>query len=177
LTAQFDLTSGRKEGLFTEYKIQYRESYQGSRSQTWVSPEPDIKIMLAHGVTSVPFNSFTDVSLTKRFASGYPLIYSYVYSDVNDGGSNQITFRYTQYDLSKQIISITNLLVAPSVNGVYLLNVDTDTLDNDCVFIVFQAIKVSDEGQYEPDDYDGTQYKTEGAGLGGFPFTFPITLS
>ena len=133
--------------------------------------------MLAHGTIDLPFNDFTDISQVKRFPLEYPLIYSYIYSDVNDLGVNQVTFKYTQYDLGKQPISVTDLLVVQSANGVYLLNIDTNTLDDDCVFVVFQATVIGDLGQYEPEDYDGTQYKTEGVGAEGFPYIFPLELS
>ena len=178
LVPDFNIASGVNLGLFTEYQIQIRESFDGNRSGSWVGSEPNIPIMLVHGTDNIPANNYTDLTGTKKFINGYPLLYSYVYSNINDGGGNEVKFFVTQYDITQKVILSDNVLTVDNANGVYLIHVDTNTLNSDCAFIKFTSIVSTGVGQYDGDQYDPDQYQTVPLGVGvGFPYTFPLTLS
>lgn len=158
LTPTFELVTGIVNGLFVEYKVQYRESYEGNREGLWVSPVEDIKIMLVHGARSLDVNEFPDSELTKRYVKEYPLVYSMVYSDVNDSGSNVFSVRLTQYDISKTELETNEIASIPDMNGFLLLVVDTSTFNEDTRFVQFSSSKAVSASQYDPVRYDPTQY-------------------
>jgi len=178
LTPDFNISTELNTGLFTEYKIQYRESWDGNRSLTWLSPEPDQPIMLVHA-TNISELGFTDNnSGIKRFVKDYPLIYSFIYSKVNDTGGNLLRIRLIEYDIRQQPINDTQVLEVFNANGVYTLYVDTTQLSDETVFVFFQDQITGDLGQYDGTQYDGTQYETTPSGIGeGFPFEFPFQLT
>lgn len=163
LTPDFEVETGLATGLFTEFKVQFRESYSTDRAKTWVSPTPDVPIMLVLGTQTMPFNDFTDTTvLQKRFIWSYPYLFTYVYSMINDNADNVVTFNLLQYDISKNLIDTqAGYNVATDLNGVYLVRFTADEGDNildECAFIEITALVTSSAGQYDPTQYDPTQY-------------------
>lgn len=160
LNPNFNIATGMVEGLSKSYKIQYRESYAGNRSATWNSPSDDISILLVHGTNNIPINNLTDNNITKRFIKGYPLIYSFVYSDVNDGGANQVIVEATQLDIKQKEIQTDEVFNDFNVNGVGLIYIDSSTIDENCAFITFSFFSTNSLGQYSGTDYEAADYKT-----------------
>jgi hypothetical protein len=158
ISPDFDIQTGLAANLFSVYKIQYRQSWQGNRTESWISPDKDVPIMLVHS-TVFDLVGFTDVELTKRYVRGYPLIYSFTYSSVNDNDNNQITFTLVQRGIDKEVITSNQIASVINLNGVYLIALDTSTLDAETAFITFESSTLSSSAQYEPNDYDTTQYQ------------------
>jgi len=160
LVPDFDTTAnGFNTGLYTEYKIQFRESWENNRSELWESPSTDIKIMLVHGTEDIEPLKFSDYGQLKRYVRGYPLMTTFIYSDVNDGvGGNQITLLITEYTIDKLLVTDYTLATLSNFNGVYSLVIDPSTLDASTVFIELVSEYVADIGQYDPDDYDPSDY-------------------
>ena len=158
LIPDFDYAIGAAAGLSQTFKIQFRESWAGNRSGLWVSPSLDVFIMLVHASEDIAINSFTDEALTKRFTRGYPLLYSLIYSGVNDEGSNSLKIKMTEFDLGKNQIQETVIDDVINFNGVYIIAVDTNTLDAYTTFVQFSYILSSSNKQYDPSQYDPTQY-------------------
>ena len=157
ISADFTITEGEQQNLFTSYKIQYRQSYNAQRAGAWISPSVDIPILLVHSADNVTIG-FTDPNVSKRYAKGYPLNYMYVYSSINDAGSNTIKFNLIQYALNKDVISTTEYASFNNLNGVFNLLVDTSDLEAATRFIEFTTLLISSGGQYDPTQYDPTQY-------------------
>jgi hypothetical protein len=153
-----EITEGIATGLFIEYKIQYRESYDGNRSAAWVSPDLDIPIMLVHASGAIELNNFTDTEITKRFIKGYPLVYSLIYSDVNDNGVNSLSIKMTELSLSKVFIAETEIVALINFNGVYIAVVDPSDIDDQTAFITFSYDLTASSAQYDPSQYDPSQY-------------------
>ncbi len=173
----FDIATGMADNLSQSYKIQYRESYSGSRSLDWVSPSPDFPLLLIHGTKNIPDNNFTDTEQTKRYVKGYPLMYSFVYSDVNDGGANQVIISATQLDIKQKEIQTDEVFNDFNVNGVGLIYIDPATIDDDCAFITFSLSASSSLGQYSGEDYEPDDYQTVGTEGNPFlPYNLPFTL-
>jgi hypothetical protein len=158
LRGVFVASAGIEDNLFKKYKLQYRESYDGNRSGTWISPTLDIPILLVHAADDLGVNLFTDFDLPKRYVRGYPLFYSLIYSSVNDAGSNNLKIFLTQYAIDKTVISTDEIESLLDIDGVYVIMVDTVALDSDCVFLEFTSLLSSSNLQYDPDDYDPSQY-------------------
>lgn len=158
LNPNFELVSGTASGLSQSFKIQFRESWRGNRTNTWVSPTVDVPIMLVMGTKDFTVNQFTDQSLTTRYVRGYPLIHSLVYSNVNDSGSNDLKLNMSQYSLSKTFISETEIVSLSNFNGVYLFVVDTVALESNTTFIDFNYVLSTNNSQYESTQYDPAQY-------------------
>lgn len=149
-------TTQEVPSLSVSYKIQYRESFQGNRAGTWISPTVDAPILLVHAASSA-FEGFTDTDLTKIYARDYPLYYSYIKSSINDT-VNEITITLRQYDITKTVISETQEASLSNLNGVVLVVVTPDKIDSNAVFIEFVDSIVSSGGQYDPSDFDPGQY-------------------
>lgn len=163
LNPEFTTTSGFASGLFTEYKVQYRESWDQNRTEDWISPTPDVPIMLVHGSGDIEPLTFSDYGQLKRFVRGYPIMGTFIYSSVNDGeGGNQITLRMKTYTIGKVLIDETIIVQEDNFNGVYVYAIDTSVLPSDAVFIKLESELVADVGQYDGDQYDPTQYQTNG---------------
>ena len=145
------------EELSIAYKIQYRESYQGTRDGVWVSPTDDGPILLVHAAESAS-EGFTDTGLTKLFTQGYPIYYSFVYSDINEAMGNDITISFNQYDIAQNLISNTALSTVSDVNGVLMVVVLPNQILSNTVFVEFESSVVSSSGQYDPTQYDPAQY-------------------
>lgn len=163
LSPVFSIASGLVDSLSKLFKFQYRESYEGNRSGLWVSPNiapaNDTPIMLVMASKDVVFNNFTDENVNQvKFAESYPILYSYIYSDINDNGTSTLKFRYEQYTLDKQLINNTDLGSFSDVSGVINLLISPDDIDGDAVFIKpFVELTTLNE-QYDPTQYDPTQY-------------------
>jgi hypothetical protein len=175
LVPEFDISTGMNIGLSQAYKIQYRESYAGNRNNAWLSVNLDFPLLLIHGTNNIPINDFTDKEITKRYVRGYPLMYSFVYSDVNDGGANQVIISATQLDIKQKEIQTDEVFNDFNVNGVGLIYIDPSTVNDDCTFITFSLSSSSSLGQYSGDDYEPDDYQT--VGLEGLPLTLPFNLA
>lgn len=158
ISPDFEIATGLADNLFQTYKIQFRESFDGNRSGTWISPVSDIAIMLVHGSVDFEVNEFGDPEVTKRYVKGYPLVYSLVYSGVNDEGANELRVQMVQQGLDKTILKEEDLTIIMNLNGVFILRVDTDTLEEDTTFVSFSYILSTSNAQYDPTQYDPTQY-------------------
>ena len=158
ITPDFEIENGVAANLFQSYKIQFRESYEGNRSGVWISPTVDVSIMLVHASKDFVVDSFTDANTIKRFIKGFPLVYSLIYSAINDSGSNELRVVLSQYDISQTLISNDDVGIIVNMNGVYILSVDTDSLDVDTAFIKFAYVLSSSNAQYDPTQYDPSQY-------------------
>ena len=177
LEPDFDIESEVVPGLSIQYKIQYRESYDGARSLDWTSPSPDFKLLLVHGVNLTSTNDFTDLDITKRFIRNYPLMYSFVYSDINDpGDQNLLRITAIEYDITKTEITRNVVFSDVNVNGVVIIKIDPEDIDVNTRFINFEYVVTASNGQYDSNDYEPDDYQTELEGL-GFPYGFPIKLS
>lgn len=160
LTPDFDpLGGGTESNLFTEFKVQFRESYSTDRTKTWVSPTPDVPIMLVLGSQTMPWNDFTDANVSQgRFYYGYIYAFTYIYSSINDNGANIITLTLKQYSIDKSLIDSSVYGLLTDFNGLKILDIPPgDILDN-CAFIELTALVTSSAGQYDLTQYDPTQY-------------------
>jgi len=157
LSADFSLQSEIVDNLFKEFKFQFRESYETNRDAAWVSPNPDLPIMLVMASKPVVFNDFINSDQFK-FIQDYPLVTSYIYSDINDNGSNTLTFSLSQYTLSKSFISSFDVISFTDQSGLINLFIDPSTLDPAAVFIKFEVEKTTNNAQYDPSQYDPSQY-------------------
>ncbi len=160
LNPDFNIATGMVEGLSKSYKIQYRESYAGNRVSSWASPLNDVFILLVHATNNMSINNLTDNNITKRFIKGYPLMYSFVYSDVNDGGSNQVIIEAKQLDIKQKEIQTNEVFNDFNVNGVGLVKIDPSLINNNCAFIIFSFFSTNSLGQYSGADYESSDYKT-----------------
>lgn len=163
LSPNLSISTGTADTLSQLFKFQYRESYNGNRDALWVSPNVapanDTPIMLVMASQDVVFNDFSDASINLiRFVEDYPLMFSYIYSDINDGGVSTLTFSYSEYTLDKQLINTTEIASFNDVSAVINLFIDPDDVDDSTVFIKTEVASVSDSGQYDPTQYDPTQY-------------------
>lgn len=145
------------------FKLQFRESFEGNRDGLWISPNVgpanDTPIMLVLASQNVAFNDFADASIIQiKFVEKYPLMFSYIYSDINDGGVSTLTFSYEQYTLDKQLISTTQISAFTDTSGVINLLIDPDDIDSSTVFIKTLVQTITQSGQYDPTQYDPTQY-------------------
>lgn len=153
------LQNGFNSGLFVEYKIQFRESFLDNRDELWQSPTPDQPIMLVHASQDVSVGNFSDFNILKRYVRGYPIVSNFIFSDINDGaGGNQITLKHRTFAIDKSFVRETVIAEVSNFNGVFVFSVDTSTLDEEAVFfnLVFELL--SDVGQYDPFQYDTSQY-------------------
>jgi hypothetical protein len=160
LVPDFDASaSGFNPGLWVDFKIQYRESWDTNRAESWVSPSPDVPIMLVHGTGDIEPLKFSDYGQLKRYVRGYPLMSTFIYSDVNDGvGGNQITLRANLYGIDKSLMAEETLATVNNFNGVYVLAFNAASVGEDDVFVKLESDYVADIGQYDPDDYDPDDY-------------------
>jgi hypothetical protein len=160
LVPEFSLSQGIQNDLFTEYKIQFRESYDGNRAGLWSSPVLDEKIMLVHASLPIDSNVFTDSVITKRFIKGYPLIYTMQYSNINDDPINDYDFEISvdEIRVNQTVIQNTILGNVLNLNGVYLIVLDTNTISSDAAFLQFSYSKTISAGQYDTGQYDPAQY-------------------
>ncbi len=158
LVADFDISGGTASGLSITYKIQFRESFEGERAGTWISPVLDIAILLVHGSMSITAGEYTDPNIIKRYFKGFPLVYSFIYSAINDEGSNSIRLVLSQFDISQSLISESDVATAVNLNGVYILSVDTTGFDEDTAFLKFSHVVSTSNAQYDGDQYDPDQY-------------------
>lgn len=179
LNPDFDIATGMVDSLSQSYKIQYRESYQGNRSDSWSSPSLDNPVLLIHGTNNIPVNNFTDTEITKKYIKGYPTIYSFVYSDINDGEyGNQVIIDATQLDIKQKEIQTDEVFNDFNVNGVGLIFIDPSTIDENCAFITFKIFSTDNLGQYSGDDYESEDYQTEANTLpeNALPSVLPFIL-
>ncbi len=158
IAPDFEIQNGVAANLFQTYKIQFRESYEGARSEAWISPVLDIAIMLVHASVDVVADSFTDPTITKRFIKGFPLVYSLIYSAINDSGNNDLRVVLSQYDIGQMLISEADVVIISNMNGVYILSIDTDGFDVDTAFLKFSYVLSTNNAQYDPTQYDPSQY-------------------
>lgn len=164
LVPDFTLQTELAEGLFQLYKFQFRESFDGNRDGTWISPNVspanDTPIMLVLASKDIAFNEFVDedVILPIRFIESYPTLFSFIYSDVNDEGSTQLTFRYEQYKINKELINSTEIGVFNDDSGVINLFIPASEIQPRTVFIKAFVDVVTSNAQYDPTQYDPTQY-------------------
>lgn len=164
LVPDFSLQTETAEGLFQLYKFQFRESYTGNRDGAWASPNVapanDTPIMLVLATKDILFNEFVDedVVLPIRFIESYPILFSYIYSDINDNGSTTLAFRYEQYKINKELISSTDIGTFNDNSGVISLFIPASEIDPDTVFIKAFVGAATSSGQYDPAQYDPTQY-------------------
>ena len=88
----------------------------------------------------------------------YPLMVSFVYSAINDSGSNTLTFNLSQFKLNKELISITEIFAFVDIAGVVNLFIDPSQYEDDTVFMQVNVAKTTSNAQYDPNQYDPTQY-------------------
>lgn len=150
------ITSGSVPGMSVSYKIQYRESYEGNRSGSWVSPSSDSPILLIHSSEDLS-EGFTDVGITKRFTKGYPLYYSFINSDVNASDS-EVSIIMRQYSIGKVQIAETTISTISDLNGLFFIKVDPSEILADTVFVEFDSSLVATESQFDPTQFDPTQF-------------------
>lgn len=158
ISPDFEIATGLAENLFQAYKIQFRESYDGNRAAAWISPAEDQPIMLVHGAVDFEVGQFSDPDVTKRYVKGMPLIYSLIYSGINDSGANELRVVMKQFSISKTELKEEDLVLINDLNGVYILRIDTTLFEEDTAFIDFSYILSTSSAQYAPTQYDGTQY-------------------
>ena len=164
LVPDFTLQTEVAEGLFQLYKIQFRESFTGNRDGAWISPNVspanDTPIMLVLASKDIAFNEFVDedVVLPIRFIESYPTLFSYIYSDVNDNGSTQLTFRYEQYKINKELISSTEIGTFNNISAVINLLIQASEIQPNTVFIKAFVDAATSSAQYDPSQYDPAQY-------------------
>lgn len=164
LIPDFSLQTEIAEGLFQIYKFQFRESFTGNRDGTWISPNVgpanDTPIMLVLATKDIAFNEFVDedVVLPIRFIESYPTLFSFIYSDVNDEGATQLTFRYEQYKINKELINSTEIGVFNDDSGVINLFIPASEIQPRTVFIKAFVDVVTSNAQYDPTQYDPAQY-------------------
>lgn len=163
LVPAFSLTTEIATSLSKIFKFQFRESYDTNRNAAWISPNVapanDSPIMLVLGSKEIVFNDFTDAGILRsKFAEKYPLMISSVYSDINDSGSNTLTFSLSQFKLNKELISITEIAAFVDVAGVINLFIDPNQYDDDTVFMQVTVAKTTSNAQYDPAQYDPAQY-------------------
>ena len=154
----FNITTEEAKNLYKQYKIQYRQSYEGNRNDTWESPANDLPILLVHASVDFTANDFTDAEITKRYVRGYPLMYSFVYSSINDEGNNQLKITMTELGINGEAITSSDVVSFLNLNGVAIIAVDTNTLDADTAFVQFRSTLSTDNSQYDPAQYDPAQY-------------------
>lgn len=152
------LETGVNDTMFIEYKIQYRESWEGNRNEAWKSPSEDIKIMLVFSSKDISRNQFIDTSVSKKFVTGYPVIYSFNYSDVNDNGLNEFFISLVQYALNKTVIRTDLITSVLNLKGVYTVYIDTNDLDISTSFIEIKYTKTASSKQFDPTQFDPTQF-------------------
>jgi len=158
INPDFNIVSAVADNLFQIYKIQFRESFDGNRSGLWISPANDIAIMLVHGSVDFTIDEFSDPDVNKRYVRGYPLVYSLVYSAINDAGSNELRVKMIQKSLGQTILKEEDIVIILNLNGVYILRVETDLFEDDTTFIEFSYTLSTSNAQYDPAQYDQTQY-------------------
>lgn len=140
------------DDMSSYYKIQYRESFAGTRDGTWVSPSVDAPILLIHAATSA-LEGFTDVELTKLYTRQYPVYYSYVHSSVNEV-TNEVTISCNEYDIKQNLTNTKAIATLNNVNGYVQIVVLPGDVAANTVFLEFTAAVISDTGQYDPVDYE-----------------------
>lgn len=153
----FNLTGGLQSNLFIQYKIQYRQSYNGQRLLNWESPMNDIPILLVHATEDIEVG-FTDIDISKRFYKGYPVSYCIIYSNINDAGNNDFSISLSQYGIDKNLITSDVYKTISNLNGVYNIVVDTNTFEAGTRFIEFTSQIATNNGQYAPTQYNPSQY-------------------
>jgi len=160
ITTDFSISSGLISNFFQEFKMQYRESYQGQRNLSWNSPSQDDNIMVAISADTVPFNDFTDKDFEGLFfADAYPSFLTYIRSDINDTDPNtQLLFTLHQYAIDKTILQSDVIASFTNISGVIGLFADPATIGNSTVFIRMVASVVTSTGQYDTGQYDSSQY-------------------
>lgn len=159
LIPDFSLESENIEGLSKSYKIQYRESYELNRNGTWISPNPDVEVLLVMANKPLPFNDFTDLNISQGiFYEGKTKIVTYIYSDVNDNGSSEVMFTLNQYTLNKQLLTTQPLVSFSDQSGVLSIKIDPGLIDEDTVFYTIEASLITSSNQYDPVQYDPVQY-------------------
>lgn len=159
LEPSLQLANGFNNGLFVEYKIQFRESFLDNRDGAWISPTPDQPIMLVHASQDVTEGGFSDFQILKRYVRGYPVVGSFILSNVNDGaGGNRVTLNQRLYSINKTLIEESVIAEVFNFNGVFIFSIDTTTFDPNAVFLELNSEILSDIGQYDPTQYDPAQY-------------------
>lgn len=159
---ELSITNGVNDNLSVSYKIQYRESYDDNRENTWVSPNYDgesidKKILLVHGTEDIS-EGFTDEGFIKVYTRFYPLMYSFIHSDINDTGSTKISIIVTEYSMSQSEISSYEVSEIENMNGVAIIAMDTNSLDSSTAFLKFSYTIETSNNQYDLTEYKGTEY-------------------
>lgn len=157
LVPSFSLTSEINTNLFIEFKFQFRESYETNRDGAWVSPSPDLPLMLVLASKDIVVNDFVNQD-EYLFVEDYPLMTSYIYTDINDNNNNTFSFQLSQYTLNKTLITTDEIFSTLNLSGVVNLYVSPNDIDDDAVFIKFNTEQTTDNAQYDPAQYDPAQY-------------------
>lgn len=160
ITTSFDLSSGLIDNFFKEFKMQFRESYEGQRDLPWESPSQDDNIMVAISADTVPFNDFTDKDFAGLFfADSYPSFITYIRSDINDvDPSVQLLFTLQQFAIDKTLIQSDVIATFINVSGVIGVFVDPATIIEPTVFIKIGVSVAISTGQYDTGQYDPAEY-------------------
>ena len=164
INPNFDLSTRLIEGFFKEFKMQYRESYQDQRNLPWNSPDQDDFIMVAISSDKVPFNNLTDNEFDGLFfAESYPYFITYLRSDINDIGSFfQLKFILNQYSIDKSLISSfllkTFVNTFENVSGLIGVVIPPEVILEETVFIKLDIKTINTDFQYDPSQYDSSQY-------------------
>jgi hypothetical protein len=159
LNPEFTYATGLQGNLFTMFKVQIRESYETQRTLPWESFTQDLPIMLVLASKDVVINDFTDKGIQMgKFYAGYPLVFSYVYSIVNDNAVNQVEFVLEQYDIGKVNISSSTITTQINLNGVFTIVVPPTSILENAAFVGMRAVVGNSSAQFDPTQFDPTQF-------------------
>lgn len=159
LEPSLDLVEPEQPSFSTTFKVQYRESWLNNRSEDWVSPDPDVPVLLVHGSRDLPSSGFVDDSIfTRKFWRGYPMFVNFIHSYVNDNDTNRVQLFANRRFIDKKIIEQTEEVNELSVNGLIVFKILPEDISEDTVFIDFKSLITSEKFQYDPEQYDCSQY-------------------
>ena len=159
LDPKLDLVEPEQKTFSTTFKIQYRESWLNNREEDWISPDPDVPVLLIHGSRDIPSDGFIDdTQFTRKFWRGYPLFVNYVHSFVNDQDTNRVQLFANRRRINKTLIETIEEVNELAVNGLVVFKILPEDVSEETTFINFESLVTSEKFQYDPEQYDPTQY-------------------
>ena len=154
-----DLSTTEQDSFSSVFKVQYRESWEGNRAELWTSPTPDVPVLLIHGSREIPSDAFIDESLySRKMWRGYPVYVSYSHSAINDQDTNGVIITGTRHQANKTEIDSFEVSNSLDINGLLITKIAPEEITEETMFLTFGARVTSNKFQYDPNQYDSTQY-------------------
>ncbi len=155
----FDYVTDQIEDSRIKFKLEYREVYNGS-SNSFILINNEIILIYAtdQGQTETFLNPLDNPKIYK----GYPFVATFLHSDENNQNV-ALEFSFDELDNNQNDITSDNAIAKVDANKYGQMSVNLDknfSFDSDTKFIRFKTKYAASLPQYNPSQYNNSQYKT-----------------